>query len=139
MTDTKNIIKISDYYKDINLSEQKLDNNIRNLLHLTASNDINLFSSSKSKKRLKNKKKIIKDCNNLKKIKLNAFTKELSNYSNFEESVDTTYLESRNNEYINNIKNIDKIIKILNDDKEMNKLKGLINNKDKYIEVYSNN
>ena len=57
MTDTKNIIKISDYYKDINLSEQKLDNNIRNLLHLTASNDINLFSSSKSKKRLKNKKK----------------------------------------------------------------------------------
>jgi len=141
MNDTKNIIKISDYYKDINIEETKLDNNLRNLLYLTANNDINIFSSNKNKKKLKNKKKIIKDCKDLKKIKLSEFTKELSNYSNFEENIDSQYLESRNNEYINNIKSIDNIIKILNDDKELLKLKNIVSEKksDNFIEIFSNN
>jgi hypothetical protein len=143
MSDTKNIIKISDYYKDINIEENLLDNNLKNLLYLTANNDINIFSSSKNKNKnkLKNKKKIIKDCKNLKKIKLGEFTKELSNYSTFEENIDSHYIESRNNEYINNIKNIDKIIKILNDDNELLKLKNIVSEKKRnnFIEIYSNN
>lgn len=141
MSNTKNIIKISDYYKDINIEEDMLDNNLRNLLYLTANNDINIFSYNKDKKKLKNKKKIIKDCKNLKKIKLGEFTKELSNYSNFEENIDSNYIENRNNEYINNIKNIDKIIKILNDDNELLKLKNIVSEskKETFIEVFSNN
>lgn len=141
MSNTKNIIKISDYYKDINIEEDMLDNNLRNLLYLTANNDINIFSYNKDKKKLKNKKKIIKDCKNLKKIKLGEFTKELSNYSNFEENIDSSYIENRNNEYINNIKNIDKIIKILNDDNELLKLKNIVSEskKETFIEVFSNN
>ena len=109
MSNTKNIIKISDYYKDFNIEENMLDNNLRNLLFLTANNDINIFSYNKNKKKLKNKKKIIKDCKDLKKIKLGEFTKELSNYSNFEENIDSNYIENRNNEYISNIKSIDNI------------------------------
>ena len=141
MSNTKNIIKISDYYKDINIEEDMLDNNLRNLLYLTANNDINIFSYNKDKKKLKNKKKIIKDCKKLKKIKLGEFTKELSNYSNFEENIDSSYIENRNNEYINNIKNIDKIIKILNDDNELLKLKNIVSEskKETFIEVFSNN
>ena len=141
MSNTKNIIKISDYYKDINIEENMLDNNLRNLLFLTANNDINIFSYNKNKKKLKNKKKIIKDCKDLKKIKLGEFTKELSNYSNFEENIDSNYIENRNNEYISNIKSIDKIIKILNDDHELLKLKNIVSDpkKETFIEVFSNN
>ena len=141
MSNTKNIIKISDYYKDINIEENMLDNNLRNLLFLTANNDINIFSYNKNKKKLKNKKKIIKDFKDLKKIKLGEFTKELSNYSNFEENIDSNYIENRNNEYISNIKSIDKIIKILNDDHELLKLKNIVSDpkKETFIEVFSNN
>ena len=62
--DTKKIIKISDYYKDYNLPKSYFDSNsIKNLLELSAINNISIFDEDKKKNnyKIKCKKKIIKD------------------------------------------------------------------------------
>ena len=49
MSDIKKTIKISDY-QDIKLPDEfKLNNNIKNLLELSALNNINLFNNKKAK------------------------------------------------------------------------------------------
>ena len=97
-------------------------------------NDIHIFSSNKKKLKIKSKKKILKECNNKKKIKLKEFAKELDDYNTNTVDINSSYLEGTNNKYINNIKSIDNIIKIL--DTDFNKLLSIKN--DKFIETYSN-
>ena len=135
MSDNKNIIKISDYYKDFDIPEIYYNNNnLRNLLELTVENDIHIFSSNNKKLKIKSKKKILKECNNKKKIKLKEFSKELDDYNTNTVDINSSYLEGTNNKYINNIKSIDNIIKIL--DTDFHKLVSIQN--DKFIETYSN-
>ena len=133
MSDSKNIIKISDYCKEFDIPQIYYNNiNLRNLLQLTVDNDIHLFSNKN--KKLKSKKKILKECNTKKKIKLKEFAKELDDYNTNTVEINSSYLEGTNNKYINNIKSIDNIIKIL--DTEFNKLLPIQN--EKFIETYSN-
>ena len=132
-------IKISDYYKDIDLPKKCfLDNNIRNLLELTAMNDIKLFSYAKKRYKLNKKENIIKECNKMKKIKLKELTKELSDYNVKENEIDSNFLQGKNNEYINNIKSIDKIIKIIKNEDELENLDTIVKDNN-YIEIFSNN
>lgn len=139
MSDIKKIIKISDY-QDIKLPDEfKLNNNIKNLLELSVSNNINLFNNKK-KTKLKNKKSIIKDCKKLKKLKIIEFSKELSNIT--ENETDTNIIKQKNNKYISNIESIDSIINIIdNNDSELDILNNILSKstEEDYIETFSNN
>lgn len=139
MSDNKNIIKISDYYKDFNLPDKCFNcENLRNLLELTAENNVKLFNKKNNSIKLNSKRKIINECRKLKKIKLKELTKKLNTYTT-ETDVSSNIIKDTNNEYINNIENIDSIIKILNNDNDINFLDEILSEKkDEYIEVYSN-
>ena len=105
MNDNKNIIKISDYYKDYNLPKECFDSqSLKNLLELSALNNVTLID--KSKKKVKSKKKIISECKKLKKVKLKELTKELKDITITETDVSSSYVRDTNNKYINGIENI---------------------------------
>ena len=49
--DNKKIIKISDYYKDFNIPNEVFDSkSLKNLLELSAANEINIFDKRSKKK-----------------------------------------------------------------------------------------
>ena len=146
MSDNKKIIKISDYYKDYNLPQKCFDSNVlRNLLELSAVNHIKIFDKNKNKTKVNSKKKIIRECRKLKKLKLKELTKELNSYNISESDVSSSIIKDKNNKYINNIEGIDSIIKILKDEKsEIDILDDIISDKNnkndfEFIETYSNN
>ena len=134
----KKIIKISDYYKDYNLPETCFDSNsIKNLLELSAINDIQLFNDNTNKIKIKSKKKIIKDCEKLKKIKIKELRKELNKYTN-QSNIESEKIIEANNNFANNLESIDNIINIVNTDNDIEKLNQLLNNSDEFIEKFSN-
>jgi len=138
----KNIIRISDYYKDFNLPEECFNSdNLKNLLELSAVNNINLFRKHNNNIRLNSTKKILDDCNKQKKIKLKEFTKELKDFNSTDSNIQINIIKTKNDKYINNLENIDNIIKIINTKPDLEYLDTLIsedNFNDTYIEKYSN-
>jgi hypothetical protein len=138
----KNIIRISDYYKDFNLPEECFNSdNLKNLLELSAVNNINLFRKHNNNIRLNSTKKILNDCNKQKKIKLKEFTKELKDFNSPDSNIQINIIKTKNDKYINNLENIDNIIKIINTKPDLEYLDTLIsedNFNDTYIEKYSN-
>lgn len=140
MNSNKKIIKILDYYKDYNLPQEcfKCDN-LKNLLELSAINNIPIFERKKDNIKVNSKKKIIKECRKLKKIKLKELTKELNGYNITESDVSCHKIKDTNDKYVNNIQSIDNIIKILNNDNNIDYLDELVSEKNDFIEVYSNN
>jgi hypothetical protein len=138
----KNIIRISDYYKDFNLPEECFNSdNLKNLLELSAVNNINLFRKHNNNIRLNSTKKILNDCNKQKKIKLKEFTKELKDFNSTDSNIQINIIKTKNDKYINNLENIDNIIKIINTKPDLEYLDTLIsedNFNDTYIEKYSN-
>jgi len=133
-----NIIKISDYYKDYNLPKECFDSqSLKNLLELSALNNITLID--KNKKKVHSKKKIISECTKLKKIKLKEFRKELKDITITDTDVSISYVRNSNNKYIDGIENIDNIIKIINkNDSDINYLDKLLTNNTEFIEKFSN-
>ena len=133
-----NIIKISDYYKDYNLPKECFDSqSLKNLLELSALNNITLID--KNKKKVHSKKKIIYDYTKLKKIKLKEFRKELKDITITDTDVSISYVRNSNNKYIDGIENIDNIIKIINkNDSDINYLDKLLTNNTEFIEKFSN-
>lgn len=133
-----NIIKISDYYKDYNLPKECFDSqSLKNLLELSALNNITLID--KNKKKVNSKKKIINECTKLKRIKLKEFRKELKDINITDTDVSLSYVRNSNNKYIDGIENIDNIIKIINkNDSDINYLDKLLTNSNEFIEKYSN-
>lgn len=135
MDSKKKIIKISDYYKDHDLPEECFSTqSIKNLLELSAMNNIDIFD--KDKKKFKNKKKIIKDCENLKKIKLKEYTSELNkNKKDFK----IIKIKEANDNFFDKLESIDSIVNIINDyDDDIKKLNNLIDSNDEFIEIFSN-
>tara|TARA_A100001015_G_scaffold67421_1_gene74676 strand:- start:127 stop:543 length:417 start_codon:yes stop_codon:yes gene_type:complete len=138
MKDNKNIIKISDYYKDYNLPDECFNSkSLKNLLELSALNNVTLID--KNKKKVNSKKKIINECKKLKKIKLKELTKELKDITTTETDVSSSQVRDTNNKYINGIENIDNIIKIINrNDSDINYLDRILTDNNEFIEEYSN-
>jgi hypothetical protein len=138
----KKIIRISDYYKDFNLPEKCFNSdNLKNLLELSASNNINLFKKSNNSVKLENPKKIINECTTLKKIKLKEFTKELEDFNLSDSDISIGIIKITNDKYINNLENIDNIIKIINTKPDIDYLGNLLSEDkldDTFIETYSN-
>ena len=133
----KKIIKISDYYKDFDLPNSCLSNDsFRNLLELSATNDIQIFDKkNKEKTKIKNKNKIMKECEKLKKIKIKELTKELNKYTN---NIESQKIKETNNKYVNNLESIDSIINIVSNDSDIEKLNKLLSDSDDFIEKFSN-
>ena len=98
MDSEKKIIKIYSYYKDLNLPEECFNSkSLKNLLELSVANDINIFDD---KKKLKNKKKIIKQCEDLKKIKLKEYTNELSSFNKKNNELKIIKIKEANENFI---------------------------------------
>ena len=137
MNDNKNIIKISDYYKDYDLPKECFNSqSLKNLLELSALNNVILIDKNK---KVKSKKNIISDCKKLKKVKLKELTKELKDITITETDVSSSYVRDTNNKYIKGIENIDNIIKIINrNDSDINYLERILTDNNEFIEKYSN-
>ena len=138
MKDNKNIIKISDYYKDFEIPKEcfKIES-LRNLLELSATIDVNLID--KKKKKIKPKKKIINECNKLKKIKIKELTKQLNDINLTDTDMSSTAIIDTNKKFVNGIENIDNVIKIINkEDNDILYLNKLLSDTSDFIETYSN-
>jgi len=139
----KKIIRISDYYKDFNLPDKCFNSdNLKNLLELSAINNINLFKKNNNNIKLNSTKKILNECNKLKKIKLKEFTKELKDFNLTDSDIQIGIIKITNDKYINNLENIDNIIKIINTKPDIDYLDNLLsedNSNESFIEIYSNN
>ena len=133
----KKIIKISDYYKDFDLPNSCLSNDsFRNLLELSANNDINILDKSKKEKpKIKSKKKIINQCEKLKKIKIKELTKELNKYNT---NIESKKIRETNDKYVDNLESIDSLMNIISNDNDIDKLNKLLSDSDDFIEKFSN-
>jgi len=79
--DTDNIDK---YYSTVDknvINNLCIDNNIKNLIHLSAKTDINPFNKCKKKWNLKSKNKLLKECENIKKKEFKEIYSRLNNLS----------------------------------------------------------
>jgi len=79
--DTDNIDK---YYSTVDknvINNLCTDNNIKNLIHLSAKTDINPFNKCKKKWNLKSKNKLLKECENIKKKEFKEIYSRLNNLS----------------------------------------------------------
>tara|TARA_E500000178_G_C16633609_1_gene578800 strand:- start:38 stop:457 length:420 start_codon:yes stop_codon:yes gene_type:complete len=136
--DKKNIIKLSDFYKDLNIPETCFNKeSVRNLLQLSADNNLNLFNNKNRKIKTKSKKKIVKECEQLKKIKIAELSKELNKFKK-DQSINSEKILETNNKFLNNLESIDSIINIVNTENEIDELNNLLSDSDEFIEMFSN-
>ena len=137
MDSEKKIIKISSYYKDLNLPEECFNSkSLKNLLELSVANDINIFDD---KKKLKNKKKIIKQCEDLKKIKLKEYTNELSSFNKKNNELKIIKIKEANENFMDKMESIDSIVSIINEESDdIKKLNNLLHSPEEFIDVFSN-
>lgn len=133
--DKKKIIKISDYYKDFNLPNEIFNSkSFKNLLELSAANEIDIFDKKRIK--IKKKEKILKQCEDKKKIKLKEFSKEIKKIGT---DVKIDKIKLVNDNFCENIESIDSIINIINNDSDdIQKLNNLLKSDDEFIEIFSN-
>lgn len=141
--------KIKIVYKDFNIPDEFYKkNNIKNLLELSAKNDIVLFENRYKKPKVKDKNKIIKECKKKKKKRINDFSKRLKEITKNPGIIDIKITDI-NDKYVDDINSIDNLINALlsedEDDFEYIDLKlGKINILDDsdsdsdYIDVFRN-
>jgi hypothetical protein len=156
-TDTDNINK---YYSSVDknvINHLCTDSNIKNLIHLSIKTELNPFNKSKKKWNLKSKRKLLKECDNIKKKEVKEFSFHLNNLSKLENNnLKNIYKNSENKmdnlyKLINCINNIDlsshessnNIIENILEQKELSNINPYQINSDKdkttYIVEYDNN
>lgn len=149
MDDKKDInIDWKKYYSSIDtitLNNLCFNNNIRNLIYLSSQVDINPFNKKNKKWQLKNKEKIIKDCEQFKKKNIKDFSYILSNLAKLNTN-NTSDVKNIYKKFENKLDNIDKIITCANNinisdiniinvnDSDKNKLTET-NQTEKFIEI----
>jgi len=107
-----------------------MDNDINDLIYLSKKSKINILKKNNSKWVLRDKRKILNDCNKMKKKIIRNFSTNLKNLS-LKEDIPTKELKDINNKNISDITNIDTIINIINNKSEND-------NDNDYIEIYTN-
>lgn len=134
--DKKKIIKISDYYKDFEIPKEIFNSkSLKNLLELSAANEIDLFEKKKLK--IKKKDKIIKQCEDKKKTKLKEFTKEIKIIGL--EGIKSDKIKKANECFFEDIDNLDSIMNIVNNETDdIDRLNNLLKSDDEFIEIFSN-
>ena len=130
--------KIDTYYSNVDkkvLTNLCKNNNLKNLINLSTQTDINVFNKNK----LKNKNKLLKECEQIKKKELKHTSILLSNLARLNQVNDIQNIHNVCQKLEDKITNIDKIIdcvKVLevNDTDVSTKS----DNMTEYIECYSN-
>lgn len=100
------------YYSSVDkttLNNLCSNTNIKNLIYLSSQVDLNPFNKKNKKWQLKNKEKIIKECEQYKKKEIKEFSYTLSNLAKLG-SNNTSNVKSICKNYENKLENIDKII-----------------------------
>ena len=109
------------------------DNNIKNLVKLSADIDLCVFNKKYNKWNIKPKNKLLKECEKIKKTEVKNVSYMLSNLAKLSSNnidIDPLY---------NKIKNIDTVINYINNtDININTKKKNKVESEKYIESYSN-
>uniref|UniRef100_A0A6C0J3Q5 Uncharacterized protein n=1 Tax=viral metagenome TaxID=1070528 RepID=A0A6C0J3Q5_9ZZZZ len=98
------------------------------LINLSKKSQINVLKKNNNKWVLRDKRKIINDCNKMKKKIIRNFSTNLKNLS-LKDNIKSTDLADINNKNIYDIDNIDTIINLINNNSDYNP---------DYIEFYSN-
>lgn len=112
-----------------NLKKKKnLKNNLKNILNIKNDNNIFRYDEKKKKWILKDKYKIIKNCNTEKKNKLKNLSRIIKNLSKIPNENTLKQIKDINKKYEEEIQNLDDLIKEVLSDSE----------NDNFIEIYSN-
>ncbi len=104
------------YYSSVDkntLNNLCSNNNIKNLIYLSSQVDLNPFNKKNKKWQLKNKEKIIKECEQFKKREIKEFSYTLSNLAKLG-SNNTSDVKNICKNYEEKLDNIDKIISCAN-------------------------
>jgi hypothetical protein len=117
MDDKKDInVDWENYYSSVDkttLNNLCSNNNIKNLIYLSSQMDINPFNKKNKKWQLKNKEKIIKECEQFKKKELKDFSYVLSNLAKLGTN-NTSDVKHIYKNFEVKLENIDKIITCAN-------------------------
>ncbi len=117
MDDKKDkIVDWENYYSSVDkniLNNLCSNNNIKNLIYLSSQVDLNPFNKKNKKWQLKNKEKIIKECEQYKKKEIKEFSYTLSNLAKLG-SNNTSDVKNICKNYEEKLDNIDKIITCAN-------------------------
>jgi hypothetical protein len=115
-----------------------INNNLQNLVALSSINNVNIFEH-KGKWILKDKRKLIKECNNKKKKKIKEICNSLKSLANN----DVSHIKIMNANLINDIEKMDSLIETI--EKQYGEIrekdsisKDMFQNVKKYIEIFSN-
>jgi hypothetical protein len=118
------------------------DDNLKNLIHLSSQNDINIFNK---KWQLKSKDKLLKECEQIKKKEIKTSSFKLSNLAKLNENNISSVNEICNN-LQQKIVNIDKIVSCINNINTKNEISiftgenipKISESSSDYIECFSN-
>jgi hypothetical protein len=117
MDDKKDInVDWENYYSSVDkttLNNLCSNNNIKNLIYLSSQMDINPFNIKNKKWQLKNKEKIIKECEQFKKKEIKDFSYVLSNLAKLGTN-NTSDVKHIYKSFEDKLENIDKIITCVN-------------------------
>jgi len=119
-------IRIIDLYKDIDqptLTNLFNDNESKDILEISSKNDFQILKKNKNKWVIKDKRKILKEIDILKKKKVKEITTNFNNISKPEQSI--SILKETNNKLITEIESIDDLKQKINNEETYKKLKNL--------------
>ena len=124
---------IENYYKNIDkpiINEYMNNLNFKNLLALSSINDLYVFQKEKKAWRLKDKEKLLKECECKRKKKIKEVSISLNNLTKNKSSTITKEIKLQNNTLLNQIENIDSLIETIE--------KLFPKGDNNYDEIYSN-
>lgn len=119
-------IRIIDFYKDVDkpfLSNLISDNEGKDILELSTKNDFQILKKEKNKWQIKDKRKLLKEIDIVKKKKVKEITTNFNNISKPNQTIDI--LKETNNKLISEIESIDNFKKKMDNDDLYKKLKNL--------------
>jgi hypothetical protein len=131
---------IKKYYKDVDkqtIDNCLMDDRLKNILKLSMLTNISVFDKTKTKWKIKDENKILKECKSKKKKKLKDFSSLIKDLSKEDNNGDIKKLKIINKKFENDINNIENMIDQVNVEKKNGKKKKE-KNKDIFIEIYSN-
>lgn len=131
---------IKKFYKDVDkqtIDNCLMDDRLKNILKLSMLTNISVFDKTKTKWKIKDENKILKECKSKKKKKLKDFSSLIKDLSKEDNNGDIKKLKIINKKFENDINNIENMIDQVNVEKKNGKKKKE-KNKDIFIEIYSN-
>ena len=119
-------VRIVNFYKDVDkpmLNSLYNDNEVKDILVLSTKTDFPLLQKDKNGWNVKNKGKLLKDIDSIKKKKVKEFTSVVNNYHKDNTNIDE--LKNNNNKMISELESIDNLKKSLGNEELYLRLQNL--------------